>query len=79
MTHPQKQSFENFGQLVDGEQYVRSIAAAGGKIYAGIGSHAHLVELDPETGEKREIPLPEGCHTCRSRHIYYKRSALGTN
>ena len=58
---PKSQSFENYGQMVEGEQYVRSIVWVKGKIYAGIGSHAHLIELDPETGAKREIPLPDGC------------------
>lgn len=54
-------TFRDYGQIVDGENYVRSLSAANGKIYAGIGSKAHLIELDPQSGQKREIPLPEEC------------------
>lgn len=45
------------GPLVEGEQYLRSIGyhAADDKLYAGIGSHAHLVEIDPRTGKKTDI------------------------
>lgn len=45
------------GPLVEGENYVRCVAyhAASGKVYAGVGSHAHLIELDPKTGEKTEL------------------------
>lgn len=45
------------GPLVPGENYVRSLAfhKKTGKIYAGIGSHADLIELDPINGVKRSI------------------------
>lgn len=48
------------GPMVEGEQYLRSIEyhEADDKLYAGIGSHAHLVEIDPRTGKKTEW-LPE--------------------
>lgn len=48
------------GPIVDGEQYLRSIEyhEADDKLYAGVGSHAHLVEIDPRTGKKTEW-LPE--------------------
>lgn len=48
------------GNLVEGENYVRSIVyhEETDRIYAGVGSHAHLVELNPRTGEKREF-LPD--------------------
>jgi hypothetical protein len=48
------------GPLVVGEQYVRSLVyhAKTNKIYAGIGAHAQLVELDPLTGAKKPL-LPE--------------------
>jgi len=58
---PDRGVFRSYGQMAEGEQYVRSIAAARGKIYAGTGTSAHLVELDPETGEKRELAIPEEC------------------
>lgn len=45
------------GPLVDSENYVRSLAyhKASGKLFAGVGSHADLIELDPITGNKRSI------------------------
>jgi WD40 repeat protein len=48
------------GPLVAGENYCRGLAyhPATGKVYAGIGAHAHLIELDPKTGQKREL-LPK--------------------
>jgi hypothetical protein len=48
------------GPLVEGENYVRSLAyhAQTGRLYAGVGSRAHLFEINPETGEKRGM-LPE--------------------
>lgn len=48
------------GALVSGENYVRSLVyhAETDMLYAGIGSHAHLIELNPRTGAKREI-LPQ--------------------
>jgi WD40 repeat protein len=59
--HP-KDGFSDIGHgaMTKGENYVRGVAyvPASGKIYASIGSHAHLVELDPTTGKKKEI-LPE--------------------
>ncbi|OQP68322.1 hypothetical protein [Niastella populi] len=59
--HP-KQGFSDAGKgpLVEGENYVRSLAydAKTGLLYAGVGSHAHLLEMDPVTGQKKEL-LPE--------------------
>ncbi|WP_266202722.1 ligand-binding sensor domain-containing protein [Pontibacter kalidii] len=59
--HP-KDGFSDVGKgpLVEGEKYVRSLVyhEKTGKLYAGVGSHAHLVELDPKTGEKIEF-LPQ--------------------
>ncbi|RZL59562.1 MAG: hypothetical protein EOO93_15670, partial [Pedobacter sp.] len=56
--HP-KNGFTDVGKgaLVEGENYVRSLAyhKSTGLVYAGVGSHAHLIELNPLTGEKKEI------------------------
>lgn len=56
--HP-KDGFKDIagGPLVEGENYVRSLAfyEKTGKIYAGVGSHADLIELDTQTGVKRSI------------------------
>lgn len=48
------------GPLIQGENYVRSLVYYGktGKLYAGVGSHAGLVELDPKTGSKLSM-LPD--------------------
>lgn len=59
--HP-KDGFSDVGKgpLVEKENYVRSLAyyPKTGMLYAGVGSKAHLIELNPKTGEKREL-LPE--------------------
>jgi hypothetical protein len=49
----------DYGVAVAGEQYVRSIAVDKTTIYAGVGSHAHLIAIDRVTGAKREILPPE--------------------
>jgi hypothetical protein len=48
------------GQMVPGEIYVRGIAydEVNDVIYAGIGSHAHLIKYHCKTGDKKDI-LPE--------------------
>lgn len=48
------------GSMIAGEQYVRSLAyhQKAKKIYAGVGSHAGLIELDLKTGTKRQM-LPD--------------------
>ncbi|MCW3820605.1 PQQ-binding-like beta-propeller repeat protein [Micromonospora sp. DR5-3] len=50
----------DYGQVLPGAQYVRSIAVAGDKVYAGTQPDAHLFEIDKSTGERRELPLPAG-------------------
>lgn len=59
--HPE-QGFSDVGKgpIVPGENYVRSLAfhQRTGLLYAGIGSHAHLIEINPRTGEKKSL-LPE--------------------
>ncbi|MFA6947267.1 MAG: hypothetical protein WC220_15345, partial [Pedobacter sp.] len=48
------------GPLIAGENYVRSLVyyEKTAMLYAGVGSHAGLVELDPKSGAKKSI-LPE--------------------
>ncbi len=48
------------GPLVEGENYVRSLVYYNktGMLYAGIGSHADMIELDPGNGSKKSI-LPD--------------------
>lgn len=45
----------DLGQPAPGEAYVRSIQADATHVYAGIGANAHLVAIDRQTGEKREL------------------------
>ncbi|WP_336217074.1 PQQ-binding-like beta-propeller repeat protein [Nonomuraea sp. LPB2021202275-12-8] len=56
---PATSGTRDLGAAVPGEQYVRSIAADATTVYAGVGSHAHLVAIDRATGAKREISPPE--------------------
>ncbi|WP_162605940.1 hypothetical protein [Jiangella aurantiaca] len=39
---------------------VRGIAAGGGKVYAGTHATTSVVEIDPVTGERRDLGLPPG-------------------
>ncbi|TMR20885.1 hypothetical protein ETD86_17330 [Nonomuraea turkmeniaca] len=50
----------DYGQLLPGLQYVRSIAVWGSYIYAGTLPDAHVIAIHKDTGAKRELPLPEG-------------------
>ncbi|HEY1684868.1 MAG TPA: hypothetical protein VGG19_08900 [Tepidisphaeraceae bacterium] len=45
------------GPIVPGENYVRAVVynPANGHVFVGVGSHAHLIDLDPKTGEKHEL------------------------
>ncbi|TDD42507.1 hypothetical protein E1286_30505 [Nonomuraea terrae] len=56
---PASGATRDLGVAVQGEEYVRSIAADDTTVYAGVGSHAHLVAIDRATGVKREISPPE--------------------
>ncbi len=59
--HP-KDGFKDIcnGAVAEGENYVHGIAyhEKTDKIFAGIGSHSYLIEIDVKTGSKREI-LPK--------------------
>ncbi|SDQ15395.1 hypothetical protein [Virgibacillus salinus] len=58
--NPETDEFRDYGQMVEGQQYVRSIDIYKDKAYAGVGTNgANLVELDTETGETKQIPLPD--------------------
>ncbi|WP_164462220.1 Ig-like domain-containing protein [Bacillus sp. FJAT-42376] len=52
--------FTDFGEMVPGEEYVRSVAydPEENAVYAGVGAHAHLIKYNIKTGEKRNV-LPE--------------------
>ncbi|MCT2583093.1 hypothetical protein [Actinophytocola gossypii] len=51
----------DLGALGAGQENLlaRSIAVGGGTVYVGTGAHPRLVEIDADTGDRREVPLPE--------------------
>jgi outer membrane protein assembly factor BamB len=56
---PETATFHNYGQVEPGETYVRAVAAYDGRVYAGLGDKApELVEFDPATGTKTQLPVP---------------------
>ncbi len=57
--NPADKVFKDCGVMVKGEQYLRGLCAEfPGKVFCGVGSHAHLVEYDIKTGKTAEF-LPE--------------------
>jgi WD40 repeat protein len=60
---PDTDTFKDLGVAFPGDGTVRSIAFSHGRVYAGTGEHLHVVEIDPETGAKREIRLPDHAYT----------------
>ncbi|MBW4080775.1 WD40 repeat domain-containing protein [Paenibacillus sp. S150] len=67
--NPSTGRFRDYGVMVDGEQYARSMAAWKDKLYVGIGTQCpHIVELDTETGARTGIGLPEDC--CKEQLVY---------
>lgn len=64
------------GQIEPGEQYVRSIAydESAHQLYMGIGSHAHLIRYDNNTGTKTNI-LPSAYGS--REFAYYTNYANG--
>lgn len=57
---PATDEWEDYGQQVPGNQYVRSIAVDGQSVYAGGMTTPALTHLDTGSGEITEIDLPEG-------------------
>ena len=55
---PRTKSFRDYGPMIDGEQYVRSIGYHEGKVFAGTGSTGYVVELDVHSGTKKIISDP---------------------
>lgn len=55
---PNTSQFSHYGSLSETNSYVRSLVYYEKMLYAGIGTDGSIVKLDPETGEKTEIPLP---------------------
>ncbi len=64
------------GRMIESENYVRSVAYQHktATVFAGVGSHAHLVAVDTKTGKKEEL-LPEKYWD--QEFIYYMGVAEG--
>ncbi|MCT2586912.1 OmpL47-type beta-barrel domain-containing protein [Actinophytocola gossypii] len=50
----------DYGPVATGTKYARTIAVFGDALYVGTERGVHLVRLDPDTGDLRELPLPAG-------------------
>lgn len=57
---PDSGDVRDYGTVVPGMSYARSIAADRGKLYVGTQPDARLVEIDTASGAIRELPLPDG-------------------
>ncbi len=68
--NPATKAIRDYGQVTPGQPYVKSIVAAGGKIYAGSLPDAHVTELDPVTGDATELPTPPGLGDVAGKTIY---------
>ncbi|GAB2670542.1 S-layer homology domain-containing protein [Paenibacillus thermoaerophilus] len=51
--------FKDLGVWKDGEQYVRGLGVTDQYVYGGIGTKAHLMRYDRNTGEIVELNIPE--------------------
>lgn len=56
---PATGAVRDYGTVVPGMSYARSIATDGGKLYVGTQPDAHVVEIDVASGASRELPLPD--------------------
>ncbi|NUT45443.1 MAG: hypothetical protein HOV86_36180 [Thermoactinospora sp.] len=52
--------FRDYGKLSPSHSYVRSVAYANGKIYAGTEAPAAVFEIDAATGASQQLPTPDG-------------------
>ncbi|MFI7491732.1 hypothetical protein ACIBXA_25475 [Micromonospora echinaurantiaca] len=68
--------WRDYGTLGDQYTYVRSTAVVGDKVYAGTGTQAALFEIDIASGDKRQIPLPDGRADCQ---FTYELATSGTD
>ncbi len=55
---PETGEFQDYGAVSDDTEQARTISSFGDKIYVGTMTPAHLLEVDPATGEKTQIELP---------------------
>lgn len=67
---PATGEFRDYGQIVSGENYVRSVAFARDTVYWGIGDNPHLVAMDPESGQKHEVAVPAELYGPPNSFVY---------
>ncbi|HEX7743835.1 MAG TPA: twin-arginine translocation signal domain-containing protein [Micromonosporaceae bacterium] len=60
----------DYGTVLPGNMYVRSIAVLDGKIYAGTQPDTHVMEIDVVTGAMRELPRPAELGTGAGVTVY---------
>jgi streptogramin lyase len=53
-------TIRDYGTILPGVSYARSIAEYGSKLYVGTQPDPHVVEIDKTSGAIRELPLPAG-------------------
>ena len=58
--NPITRRYRDYGDWTAKYGYVRSVEYARGELYVGLGQTAGLWQVNPITGKRREIPLPEG-------------------
>ncbi|MGY4765485.1 hypothetical protein ACXC9Q_01050 [Kribbella sp. CWNU-51] len=60
----------DYGTVLTGQTYVKSIDYANGKIYAGTMPDAHIMEVDATTGTITELPSPPGLGDPADKVVY---------
>lgn len=68
--------WRDYGTFGDQYTYIRSTAVVGDTVYVGTGTVAAMFAVDIVTGEKTEIPLPEGRTDCT---FTYEMATSGTD
>lgn len=68
-------SYRDYGDFGSTFGYVRSVEFSDGKIYAGLGQTAGLWQVNPQTGARKNIPLPEGMPT--DKYAYQMEDEAG--
>ncbi|TCC35409.1 hypothetical protein [Kribbella speibonae] len=63
-------AIRDYGTVLAGQTYVKSIDYAGGKVYAGTMPDAHILELDVSTGAVTELPSPPGLGDPSDKVVY---------
>lgn len=70
-------AIRDYGQIIPGQPYVKSIDYANGKIYTGSLPDAHLAELDVATGAVTRIPAPPGLPSTTGVAVYDLNARAG--